>query len=161
MTTPSTAMTSANVPAESFGGALKLHYATFFSLMGGWMFDALDATIYAYAVPGIMADMKVSLAKAFSVVSVFFLCAAVGGVLIVVLAIGSVVNLPSCYRLACMGYLTSFAAPRTPSRSSISTEVWLACRWEDYGRQPCRCCRKSGLPKPGARQSVFCTPAGA
>ena len=82
MTTPSTAMTSAKVPAESFGGALKLHYATFFSLMGGWMFDALDATIYAYAVPGIMADMKVSLAKAFSVVSVFFLCAAIGGVLI-------------------------------------------------------------------------------
>jgi MFS family permease len=50
--------------------------------MGGWIFDALDATIYAYAVPGIMADMKVSLAKAFSVVSVFFLCAAIGGVLI-------------------------------------------------------------------------------
>jgi MFS family permease len=75
-------VTGATVPSESFGGALKVHYATFFSLMGSWIFDALDATIYAFAVPGIIADMKVSLAQAFSVVSVFFLCAAGGGVFI-------------------------------------------------------------------------------
>jgi MFS family permease len=68
------------VPSESFRDAMKVHFPTFFSLMSGWIFDALDATIYAYAVPGIMADMKVSLARAFSVVSVFFLCAAIGGV---------------------------------------------------------------------------------
>jgi MFS family permease len=73
-------LTGAIIPSESFGVALRIHYATFFSLMGGWIFDALDATIYAYDVPGIMADMKVSLAQAFSVVSVFFLCAAIGGV---------------------------------------------------------------------------------
>ena len=66
----------------SFVGAMKIHYPTYLGLLSGWIFDAMDATIYAYAVPGIIRDMKVSFAEAFSVVSVFFLCAAIGGVFI-------------------------------------------------------------------------------
>lgn len=80
MTNPTPVTTIANTSPGGFLEAFKVHYATFLSLMGGWIFDALDATIYAYAVPGIIADMKVSFAEAFSVVSVFFLCAAIGGV---------------------------------------------------------------------------------
>ena len=49
-------------------------------LYGGWVFDAMDATMYAYAVPGIIKDLKITFAEAFSVVSIFFLCAAIGGV---------------------------------------------------------------------------------
>lgn len=76
----STATTPVSADQGNFLQALKIHYPTFLSLMGGWIFDALDATIYAYAVPGIIADLKVTFAEAFSVVSVFFLCAAIGGV---------------------------------------------------------------------------------
>ena len=65
---------------SSFTSAFKIHYATFIGLYGGWVFDAMDATIYAYAVPGIIQELKISFAEAFSVVSIFFLCAAIGGV---------------------------------------------------------------------------------
>lgn len=81
MTTPTPAVINTSASTGTFFDAFKTHYPTFLSLMGGWIFDALDATIYAYAVPGIMVSLNVSFAEAFSVVSVFFLCAAIGGVL--------------------------------------------------------------------------------
>lgn len=62
--------------------AFKDHGATLAGLLAAWTFCAMDATLYAYAVPSITKDMKVSMAEAFSVVSVFLLCTAAGGILL-------------------------------------------------------------------------------
>ena len=67
---------------STFGSAFHVHGATLSGLFGAWLFDAMDATVYAYAVPSIMKDLKVSMSEAFSVVSVFLICTAVGGLLI-------------------------------------------------------------------------------
>jgi MFS family permease len=63
----------------NFGAAFKDHGKTLSGLFTAWTFDAMDATVYAYAVPSIMKDLEVSMGEAFSVVSVFLICTAVGG----------------------------------------------------------------------------------
>lgn len=67
---------------SNYGEAFKDHGATLAGLLAAWTFCAMDATLYAYAVPSITKDMKVSMAEAFSVVSVFLLCTAAGGILL-------------------------------------------------------------------------------
>lgn len=67
---------------STFFGAFRIHGATLMGLFGAWLFDAMDATIYAYAVPSIVKDLNVTMAEAFSVVSVFLICTAIGGILI-------------------------------------------------------------------------------
>jgi MFS family permease len=67
---------------SNFGTAFKDHGTTLAGLFTAWTFDAMDATVYAYAVPSIMKDLKVSMGEAFSVVSVFLICTAVGGLLL-------------------------------------------------------------------------------
>lgn len=67
---------------SNFFGAFKIHGATLTGLFGAWLFDAMDATIYAYAVPSIVKDLNVTITEAFSVVSVFLICTAIGGILI-------------------------------------------------------------------------------
>ncbi|WP_325533714.1 MFS transporter [Sporomusa sp.] len=67
---------------SSFFGAFKVHGVTLMGLFGAWLFDAMDATIYAYAVPSIIKDLNVTMAQAFSVVSVFLAATAIGGIVI-------------------------------------------------------------------------------
>lgn len=79
---PGTPETKISDIFSNFFGAFKIHGATLTGLFGAWLFDAMDATIYAYAVPSIMKDLNVSMAEAFSVVSVFLASTAIGGILI-------------------------------------------------------------------------------
>lgn len=80
--TPTPAINPGLASGMTFGQAFKVHHATLLGLLGAWIFDALDATIYAYAVPSIIKDLNATFAEAFSVVSVFFICTAVGGLII-------------------------------------------------------------------------------
>lgn len=67
---------------SDYRSAFKDHGAMLAGLFAAWTFEAMDATLYAYAVPSITKDLKVSMAEAFSAVSVFLLCTAVGGILL-------------------------------------------------------------------------------
>ena len=66
----------------SFRSAFKVDGLLLMGLFAAWLFDAMDATIYAYAVPSIIKDLNVSMAEAFSVVSVFLASTAIGGIVI-------------------------------------------------------------------------------
>lgn len=67
---------------SSFLTAFKFRGSLLMGLFLAWLFDAMDATIYAYAVPSIIKDLNVSMAEAFSVVSVFLASTALGGIVI-------------------------------------------------------------------------------
>ncbi|NVO15320.1 MAG: MFS transporter [Rhodoplanes sp.] len=66
----------------SFRAAFKVDGLLLMGLFAAWLFDAMDATIYAYAVPSIIKDLNVTMAEAFSVVSVFLASTAIGGIVI-------------------------------------------------------------------------------
>ncbi|MBK5959620.1 hypothetical protein CCR97_15605 [Rhodoplanes elegans] len=66
----------------SFREAFSSKGLLLMGLFAAWLFDAMDATIYAYAVPSIIKDLNVTMAEAFSVVSVFLASTAIGGIVI-------------------------------------------------------------------------------
>jgi MFS family permease len=66
----------------TFFEAFRTHGLLLMGLFAAWLFDAMDATIYAYAVPSIIKDLNVTMAEAFSVVSVFLASTAIGGIVI-------------------------------------------------------------------------------
>jgi len=68
--------------SENFSEAFKTHWRTLFSLMVAYVFDAMDATMYAYVVPSLTKELQISFADAFSVVSVFLISTAIGGLII-------------------------------------------------------------------------------
>ena len=66
----------------TFMEAFRKHGLLLLGLFAAWLFDAMDATIYAYAVPAIIKDLNVTMAEAFAVVSVFLGSTAIGGIVI-------------------------------------------------------------------------------
>lgn len=78
-------MSSSQTPVAhsmKFGEAFKVHGVTLITLLGAYIFDAMDATIYAYVIPSITQDLHITFAEAFSVVSVFLIATAIGGLII-------------------------------------------------------------------------------
>ena len=61
---PAPAKASVGQIISNYSSAFKDHGATLAGLFAAWTFDAMDATVYAYAVPSIMKDLKVSMAEA-------------------------------------------------------------------------------------------------
>ena len=66
----------------TFMEAFRTHGLLLMGLFAAWLFDAMDATIYAYAVPAIIKDLNVTMGEAFAVVSVFLASTALGGIVI-------------------------------------------------------------------------------
>lgn len=75
-------LSSVEIEQESFFSALKKNALSMIGLWGSWLFDAMDASLYAFAIPFVVQDFNVTLTKAVSVVSIFLLCTALGGIFI-------------------------------------------------------------------------------
>ena len=109
----------------------------------GWMLDAMDVMLYAFALTAIRAEFGLDGAQAGLLASVTLIASAVGGIGAGILA--------DRFGRARILVLSILVAPSPSWRSGVRSSV---SAWERSGRRARSSSPRPGLPRTGARRSA-------